>query len=81
MKIIKSLEDAGLLIKRVSETIENEAKEQKGGFLGMLLGTLGASLLGNPLTSKGVMIAGEGRNRASKGKIRAVQDFLCRLIF
>ena len=39
MKIIKSLEEAGLLIKGVSETIENEAKEQKGGFLGMLLGT------------------------------------------
>ena len=45
MIIIKSLEDADLLIKGISETIENEANEQKGGFLGMLLGTLGASLL------------------------------------
>ena len=43
MKIVKSLEESGLLIKSVSETIKNEAKEQKGGFLGMLLGTLGAS--------------------------------------
>ena len=47
MKIIKSLEESGLLIKGVSETIKNEVKEQNGGFLGMLLGTLGASLLGN----------------------------------
>ena len=50
MKIIKSLEESGSLIKDISETIQNEAKEQKGGFLGMLLGTLGASLLGNVLT-------------------------------
>ena len=47
MKKIKSLEESGLLIKGISETIKNEAKEQKGGFLGMLLGTLGASLLDN----------------------------------
>ena len=46
MKIVKSLEDYGLLLKGVSEAIQNEAKKQKGGFLGMLLGTLGASLLG-----------------------------------
>ena len=50
-KIIKSLEESGLLIKGLSETIKNEAKEQKGGILRMLLGTLGASLLGNLLTS------------------------------
>ena len=50
MKIVKSLEESGLLIKDVSEIIKNEAKEQKGGFLGMLLGTLGARLLGNLLT-------------------------------
>ena len=50
MKIVKSLEESGLLVKDVSEIIENEAKEQKGGFLGMLLGTLGARLLGNLLT-------------------------------
>ena len=52
MKIIQSLEESGLLIKSVSETIKNEAKEQKGEFLGMLLGTLGASLLGNLLRGK-----------------------------
>ena len=47
MKIVVSLEESGLLIKGVSETIKNEATEQKGGFLGILLGILGASLLGN----------------------------------
>ena len=52
VKLVKSLEDSGLLIKVVSETIKNEAKEQKGEFLGMLLGSLGASLLGNLLTGK-----------------------------
>ena len=53
MKIVKSLEESGLLIiKSVSKTIQNEAKEQKDGFLGMLLGALGASLLGNLLTGK-----------------------------
>ena len=49
MKIIKSLEDSSLSLKGVSETIQNEAKEQKGGSLSMLLGTLGATLLGNML--------------------------------
>ena len=68
MKIIKSLEESGLLIKGVSETIKNEAKEQKGGFLGMLLGTLCVSLLGN-------LLAGKGTLRAGKGTIRAGQDF------
>ena len=53
IKIVKSLKDSGLLIKGVSETIKNEAKEQRGGFPGMLLGTLGASLLGNLLTGEG----------------------------
>ena len=52
MKIVKSLEKSSLLIKGVSKTIKSEAKEQKGGFIGMLLGTLGASLLGNLLTDK-----------------------------
>ena len=52
VKIGKSLEESGLSIKGVSETMENEAKEQKGGFLGILLGTLGSSLLGNLLTGK-----------------------------
>ena len=47
LKLVKYLEDSGVLLKGVNETIKNEAKEQKGGFLSMLLGTLGASLLGN----------------------------------
>ena len=68
MKIVKFLEESGLSIKGVSETIQNEAKEQKDGFLGMLLGTLGASLLGNLLTGKGVI-------RADKDIISAGQDF------
>ena len=51
-------------MKGVSETIKNETKEQKGGFLSMLLGTLGASLLGNLLTGKGFVRAGEGTIRA-----------------
>ena len=53
MKIVKSLEESGLLIKRVSETIENKVKERKGGFFSMLSGTLGVSLLGNLLTGEG----------------------------
>ena len=57
LKIVKSLEDSGVLLKGVSETIQNEAKEQRGGFLSMLLGTLGASLLGDIL-SKG--LSGKG---------------------
>ena len=54
MKIVKSIADTGLLVKCFRETIKNEANEKKGGILGMLLGTLGASLLGNLLTGKGV---------------------------
>ena len=54
MKIVKYLEDSGLLLKWVSETIQNEAKEQNGGLLSMSLGTLGARLLGNMLTGKGI---------------------------
>ena len=66
MKIVKSLEEYGLLIKGVSETIKNETKEKKGAFPGMLLGTLGASLLGNLLTEKGAIRAGEGKVRAGQ---------------
>ena len=61
IKVVKSLEDFGLLLKGVSETwckIQNEAKERKGGFLSMLFGTLGASLLGNILAGKGINRAG-----------------------
>ena len=67
LKIVKSLEDSGLLLKGVSETIKNEAKEQKGGLLSMLLGTLGASLLGNMLAGKRVIRAGEGTARVGYG--------------
>ena len=66
MKIVKSLEESGLLITGVTETIKNEAEEQKRGFIRMLLGTLGASLLGNLLTSKGTVRRGEGTFRASR---------------
>ena len=68
LKIVKSLEDSGVLLKGVSETIQNEAKEQRGGFLSMLLGTLGASflvdLLTKNLSGKGTITAGEGAIRA-----------------
>ena len=67
LKIVKSLEDSGILLKGVSETIKDEAKEQKGGFLSMLLGTLGAGLLGNMLAGRGVTRAGEGTIRAGYG--------------
>ena len=68
IKIVKSLEDSGLLLKRVRETVENEAREQKGGFLSMLLGTLGASLLGNILAGKGINRAGEIAIAKRKGR-------------
>ena len=58
MKIVKSLKDSCLLLKGVSETIQNKAIEQKGEFLSMLLGTLGATLLGNMLAGKGIKKAG-----------------------
>ena len=73
IKIVKSLEDFDLLIKGVSETIQNEAKEQKGGFLSKLLGTLGASLLGNMLAGKGTAIAGYGF-KGGKEIIRACYE-------
>ena len=68
MKIIEALENSGILLKGVSKTIENETKEQRGRFLSMLLGTLGASLLGNLLTGgKGIMRAGDGIVREGSG--------------
>ena len=54
IKIVKLLEDSGLLLKGVTKTVQNEVKEQKGGFLSMLLGILGACLLGNLLTRRGI---------------------------
>ena len=82
IKIVKSLEDSGLLLKGVTETVQNEVKEQKEGFLSMLLGTLGASLFGNILTGRGIYRAGKGKgametsqgrgiNRAGEGIARA----------
>ena len=74
LKIVKSLENSGSLLKGVSETIQHKAKEQRGGFLSMLLGTLGASLLGDilskGLSGKGVIRAGEGTIRAAYGSKR-----------
>ena len=61
IKIVKSLKDSGLLLKGVSETVQIEVKEQNGGFLSMLLGTLDASILGNTLTGRGINRAGKGR--------------------
>ena len=82
IKIIKSLEDSGLLLKRVTETVQNEIKEQKGGFLSMLLSTLGPSLLGNLLTGKGAVATshrvvnkkGNGINKAGGGFVRVGYD-------
>ena len=74
LKIVKSLENSNVLLKGVSETIQHEAKEQKGGFLSMLLGSLGASLLGDVLSKglsgKGVIRDGEGTIRAGYGSKR-----------
>ena len=75
LKIVKSLENSGVLLKGVSETIQNEAKEQRGGFLSMLLGTLGGSLLGDllikNLSGKGTIRTGEGVIRAGYGSKRS----------
>ena len=65
MKIVQSLKDSNILLKGVTKTIENETKQQKGEFLTMLLGTLGASLLENLLTGKGIVRAGSGRPLSS----------------
>ena len=72
MKIIEALENSGILLKGVSKTIENETKEQRGGFSSMLLGTLGASLLGNLLADgKGIMRGADGIVRAGDGIVSA----------
>ena len=62
IRILKSLENSVVLIGGVSETVKCQIKKQEGGFLGMLLGTLGASMLGNMLTEKGPVRAGRGYN-------------------
>ena len=72
MKIIKALENSGILLKGVSKAIKNETNEQRGGFLSMLLGTLGVSLFGNLLTGgKGIVRAGEG-SAASRAKCEGI---------
>ena len=67
IKIVKSLEDLGLLLKGATESVPNEVTGQKGGFLSMLLGTLGTSLWGN-------LLAGKGINRAGGGILRADEE-------
>ena len=69
IKIVQALEDSNILLKGVTKTIKNETKKQKGGFLSMLLGTLGGSLLGNLLVGKGIVRAGSG-NKKGKGIVR-----------
>ena len=74
IKIVQALEDSNVLLKGVTETVKNETKVEKGGFLSMLLGTLGASFLGNLLTGKGVVRAGyvnKNDNNKGKGVVRA----------
>ena len=79
MKIIETLENSGILLKGVSKTTENETKEQRGGFLSMLLGTLG--LLGNLLTGgKGIIRAGDGILRAGDGIVHAGEGSLLFLL-
>ena len=67
LEVIKSLEKNSILLDGITETVKNEVKEQKGGFLSMLLGTLGASLLGNMLAGRGIIRVGEGTIRAGYG--------------
>ena len=72
MKIVQSLEDSNILLKGVTKTTKNEAKEQNGGFSSMLLGASGASLLGNLLSGKGIVRAGYGHpSKKGKGIVRA----------
>ena len=66
IKIVTALEEHDILFKGTSKTIKNETKEQNGGFLSMLLGTLGASLLGNLLTGKGLYRTGQGMYRTGQ---------------
>ena len=68
LTIVKSLEDSGILLNGITETVKNEVKEQNGGFLSMLLGTSSASLLGDLLTRN---LSGRGVIRAGEGAIRA----------
>ena len=75
MKIVKPIAESGLLTKCVTKTTKNEVKDQKGWFIGMLLGTLDATLLGNLLTGKGAIVTSQCTIRAGEGTVRASQDF------
>ena len=74
-KIVKHLDKSVLLVKGVSKTIDNEAKERNGGFLSLLLSALGARLLGNMFIGKRVIRTGEGVIRLGKGTVRVIHDF------
>ena len=69
MKIVWAVEDSNILLKGVTKTIKNKTKEQKGGFLSTLLGTLGVSLLGNLLAGKRIVRTGSGKKKG-KGIVR-----------
>ena len=75
MKIVQYYEESGLLIKDISETTKNKEKEQKSGFLGMLLGALSAHLFENMLVRKGVIRCGDGVITAGEDVIGVEQDF------
>ena len=75
IKIIEAFENSGMLLKGVTKTIEKETKEQRGGFLSMLLGTLGASLLDYLLSGKGLTRAGEGIVKAGERVKKNRQKF------
>ena len=70
MKIVQAFEDSNILLKGIIKAIKNKTKKQKGGFLSMLLGTLGASLLGSLLSGKRIVRVGSA-NKKGKGTVRA----------
>ena len=70
MKIVQAPEYSNILLEGVTKTIKNKTKEQKGGFLGMLLVSLGASLLGNLLIEKGIVRTGSGNKKGNEGIVK-----------
>ena len=75
IKFVQALEDSNILLKEVTKTVQNEVKKQKGGFFSMLLGTLGASFLGNLLTGKRIYRAGKGEGIVRAGYGNNKMDF------
>ena len=71
MKIVQALKDSNILLKGVTKAIKSETKEQKGEFLSILLGSLGASLLGNLLSAKGIIVRAGSGDKKGKGIVRA----------